>query len=530
MLSVSDVSLYFSSRKLFEDVNIKFTPGNCYGVIGANGAGKSTFLKILSGTIAPSSGQVSKSPNSNLSFLKQDHFQYNEENVLNTVIMGNEKLLEVMKEKDAIYAKPDFSDEDGVKAAELEASFAEMNGWEAESDAASLLGGLGVETSLHGKYMKELKDSEKVKVLLAQALFGSPEILLLDEPTNHLDAKAIAWLENFIMNFPNTVIVVSHDRHFLNKVCTHMVDIDFSKVKLFVGNYDFWKQSSELALQLRANENKKKEDKAKELEAFIRRFSANASKSKQATGRRKQLEKLTLDDIQVSSRKYPYVHFEQEREAGDIMLEVKNLSKTVNGEKVLDNVTFELNKNDKAIFVGSSDVAKTTLFKILMGEMEPDSGEFRWGVTTSRSYLPKNFNEYFEGVKLSLIDWLRQYSEDQSENFIRGFLGRMLFSGDETKKMADVLSGGEKVRCMLSRMMLESSNVLLLDGPTNHLDLESITSVNNGLMGFKGTVLFTTHDQEFAETVSNKVIVLNENGALEYQKSYADYVEEQINA
>ena len=443
--------------------------------------------------------------------------------------MGNEKLLEVMKEKDAIYAKPDFSDEDGVRAAELEAAFAEMNGWEAESDAASLLGGLGIETALHGKYMKELKDSEKVKVLLAQALFGNPDILLLDEPTNHLDAKAIAWLENFIMNFPNTVIVVSHDRHFLNKVCTHMVDIDFSKVKLFVGNYDFWKQSSELALQLRANENKKKEDKAKELEAFIRRFSANASKSKQATGRRKQLEKLTLDDIQVSSRKYPYVHFEQEREAGDIMLQVKNLSKTVNGEKVLDNVTFELNKNDKAIFVGASDVAKTTLFKILMGEMQADSGEFRWGVTTSRSYLPKNFNEYFEGVKLSLIDWLRQYSEDQSENFIRGFLGRMLFSGDETKKMADVLSGGEKVRCMLSRMMLESSNVLLLDGPNNHLDLESITSVNNGLMGFKGTVLFTTHDQEFAETVSNKVIILNENGALEYQKTYSDYIEEQIN-
>ena len=343
MLSVSDVSLYFSNRKLFEDVNIKFTPGNCYGVIGANGAGKSTFLKILSGNIAPSSGQVSKSPNSNLSFLKQDHFQYNEEIVLNTVIMGNEKLLEVMKEKDAIYAKPDFSDEDGVRAAELESSFAEMNGWEAESDAASLLSGLGIEEALHNKLMKELKDDEKVKVLLAQALFGNPDILLLDEPTNHLDAKAIAWLENFIMNFPNTVIVVSHDRHFLNKVCTHMVDIDFSKVKLFVGNYDFWKQSSELALQLRANENKKKEDKAKELEAFIRRFSANASKSKQATGRRKQLEKLTLDDIQVSSRKYPYVHFEQEREAGDIMLQVKNLSKTVNGEKVLDNVTFELN-------------------------------------------------------------------------------------------------------------------------------------------------------------------------------------------
>ena len=529
MLTVSDVSLYFSSRKLFEDVNVKFTPGNCYGVIGANGAGKSTFLKILAGVISPTSGQVSKSPNSNLSFLKQDHFQYNEELVLNTVIMGNEKLLEVMKEKDAIYAKPDFSDEDGVRAAELESAFAEMNGWEAESDAASLLSGLGIAESLHNKLMKDLKDSEKVKVLLAQALFGNPEILLLDEPTNHLDAKAIAWLENFIMNFPNTVIVVSHDRHFLNKVCTHMVDIDFSKVKLFVGNYDFWKQSSELALQLRANENKKKEDKAKELEAFIRRFSANASKSKQATGRRKQLEKLTLDDIQVSSRKYPYVHFEQEREAGDIMLQVKGLSKTINGEKVLDNVTFELNKNDKVIFVGANEIAKTTLFKILMGEIEPDEGEFRWGVTTSRSYLPKNFNNYFDGVKLSLIDWLRQYSEDQSENFIRGFLGRMLFSGDETKKMSDVLSGGEKVRCMLSRMMLQGSNVLLLDGPTNHLDLESITSVNNGLMSFKGTVLFTTHDQEFAETVSNKVIVIEEKGAFEYQKSYTDYIEEQIN-
>lgn len=530
MITTTDVTLNFGSRKLFENVNLKFTPGNCYGVIGANGAGKSTFLKLLSGELETSHGEIYKEKGASLSFLKQDHFQYNEEKVFDTVIMGNKRLLEVMKEKDAIYAKEEFSEEDGVKAAELESEFAEMNGWEAESDAAVLLSGLGLPDSLHKKLVKDLKDSEKVKVLLAQALFGNPDILLLDEPTNHLDGKAITWLEEFLLDFDNTVIVISHDRHFLNKVCTHMVDIDFGKAKLFVGNYDFWKQSSELALRLRSNDNKKKEDKTKELEAFIRRFSANASKSKQATARRKQLDKITLDDIEPSTRKNPHVIFEQERDAGDILLIVKGLSKTINGEKILNKVSFEILKGDKAIFVGDSEIARSVLFDILMGKMKPDEGEIKWGVTTSQSYLPKDHDSYFTETPLTLIDWLRQYSKDKSENFIRGFLGKMLFSGDEAMKMTNVLSGGEKVRCMLSKMMLENSNVLILDGPTNHLDLESITALNNGLIGFKGTVLFDTHDQEFAHSLASRLIEVGASGAIDHQQEYSTYLEEIVNS
>ena len=525
MITTQDVSLNFGSKKLFEEVNIKFTPGNCYGVIGANGAGKSTFLKILSGEIEATTGQVSMGSRLRMSVLKQDHFQYDDESVIQTVMLGNEKLMAVIKEKDAIYAKGDFSEEDGIRAAELEAEFAEMDGWEAESEAAALLSGLGVKEDLHHKQMKELKDKDKVKTLLAQSLFGKPDILLLDEPTNHLDVLAIKWLENFLLEFDKTVIVVSHDRHFLNQVCTHMVDIDFRKVSLYVGNYDFWKKSSELALQLRSNENKKKEDKAKELEAFIRRFSANASKSKQATARKKQLEKLTLDDIPMTTRKYPYIRYEQEREAGDILLEVKGLTKEIGGEKVLDNVSFEILKGDKALIVSNSELSVSTLFEVLMGNLEPDSGSFRWGVTTSQAYIPKDFNEFFESCKLNLVDWLRQFSEDQSENFIRSFLGRMLFSGEDTKKEAQVLSGGEKVRCMLSRMMLKNANVLLLDQPTNHLDLESITSLNNCLLEFKGTVLFATHDLEFAETVSSRIIEVGNKGTTFHDVSFGEYVE-----
>lgn len=525
MITTQDVSLSFGSKKLFEDVNIKFTPGNCYGVIGANGAGKSTFLKILSGDIEATTGQVSKSPNHRLSVLKQDHFQFDNELVLQAVMLGNSKLMEVIREKEAIYGKGDFSEEDGIRAAELEGEFAEMGGWEAESEAGSLLSGLGIAESLHSKTMAELKDKDKVKVLLAQALFGKPDILLLDEPTNHLDVLAIKWLENFLLDFDKTVVVVSHDRHFLNQVCTHMVDIDYRKIKVYVGNYDFWKMSSELALTLRSNENKKREDKAKELEAFIRRFSANASKSKQATSRKKQLEKLTLDDIPVSTRKYPYIKYDQEREAGDILLEVKNLSKVVAGETILDNISFEVQKGDKLLIVSDSELATSTLFDILDGNIEADSGSVRWGVTTTQSYIPKDFNNYFEGCNLNLIDWLRQFSEDQSENFIRSFLGRMLFSGEDTKKHAKVLSGGEKVRCMLSRMMLQNANVLLLDQPTNHLDLESITSLNNGLIEFKGTVIFATHDLEFAETVSTRIIEVGRSGTTFHDISFNEYVE-----
>lgn len=525
MISTSELSLLFGTRKLFEDVNLKFTEGNCYGIIGANGAGKSTFMKVLSGQQEPTRGQVFKTSGETLSVLKQDHFKYEQENVVEAVIMGHERLYACRKEKDALYANPNFSEADGQRAAELEAEFASMGGWEAETDAAKLLKGLGLGEEYLGKKVGELKDSEKIKVLLAQALFGKPNNLLLDEPTNHLDGKSIRWLEEYLLNYENTVIVISHDRHFLNKICTHMVDIDYGKANMWVGNYDFWQQSSQLARELRANENKKKEDKAKDLEAFIARFSANASKSRQATSRRKQLEKLTIEDLPQSIRKTPNILFSQKREAGDILLEVRELSASLNGEKLLDKLTFTVKKGEKVILVGNNELAKTLLFQILMGQAKADSGSFRWGVTTSQSYLPKDHNSFFDGKELNLIDWLREYSEDKSENFIRTFLGRMLFSGEETLKMANVLSGGEKVRCLLARMMLIGGNVLLLDGPTNHLDLEAITALNNALISFPGTILFTTHDQEFAESVSNRVIEIRDGSLIDHQIGYAEYIQ-----
>jgi len=526
MITVTNVGLRYGDRKLFEDVNIKFTPGNCYGLIGANGAGKSTFLKILSGEIEPQTGDVHITPGERLAVLKQNHFEYEEHEVLKVVIMGHARLYQVMQEKDAIYMKADFTDEDGMKAAELEGEFAELNGWEAESEAAILLKGLGIPEELHYKKMADLTGAEKVKVLLAQALFGKPDILLLDEPTNHLDMKAIQWLEEFLINFENTVIVVSHDRHFLNKVCTHMADLDYGKIKVYVGNYDFWYESSQLATKLAQEANKKKEEKIKDLQNFIARFSANASKSKQATSRKKLLDKITLDDIQPSSRRYPFVGFTQEREVGNDLLRVEGLTKTIDGEKVLDNVSFIMNKGDKIAFVGKDEIAKTTLFKILMGEMEADSGTFKWGVTTSQAYFPKDNSKYFENSDVTLVDWLRQFSpNDQSESFLRGFLGRMLFSGEEVMKKASVLSGGEKVRCMLSKMMLSGSNVLLLDDPTNHLDLESITALNNGLISFKGSVLFTSHDHQFVQTISNRIIEITPNGIIDKQMTYDEYLE-----
>ncbi|KAB7706194.1 ATP-binding cassette domain-containing protein [Bacillus aerolatus] len=526
MITVQDVSLRFGDKKLFEDINIKFTPGNCYGLIGANGAGKSTFLKVLSGDLESQTGHVSMTPGARMAVLKQNHFEYEEEEVLKTVIMGHTRLYEVMQEKDAIYMKADFTDEDGMKAAELEGEFAELNGWEAESEAAILLKGLGVSEDLHSKKMAELTGSEKVKVLLAQALFGKPDVLLLDEPTNHLDIQAIQWLEDFLINFENTVIVVSHDRHFLNKVCTHIADLDFGKIQIYVGNYDFWYESSQLASRMAQDANKKKEEKVKELQAFIARFSANASKSKQATSRKKMLEKITLDDIQPSSRKYPYVHFKPEREIGNDLLRVEGLSKTIDGVKVLDNISFIMNKDDKIALVGTNELAKTTLFKILAGEMEPDSGTYKWGVTTSQSYFPKDNSEYFEGSDLTLVEWLRQYSpEDESESFLRGFLGRMLFSGEEALKKASVLSGGEKVRCMLSKMMLSGSNVLLLDEPTNHLDLESITALNNGLTNFKGSMIFASHDHQFIQTIANRVMDITPTGLVDKEMTYDEYLE-----
>jgi ATPase subunit of ABC transporter with duplicated ATPase domains len=524
MISTSEISLFFGGRKLFEDVSITFNDGNCYGVIGANGAGKSTFMKILAGQQEPTRGQVIATPGHTLSVLKQDHFQYDEENVLQTVIMGNERLYACMKEKDAIYAKPDFSDADGEKAADLEGEFAGLGGWEAETDAATLLKGLGLGDEYLSKQMKELKDSEKIKVLLAQALFGKPNNLLLDEPTNHLDAKSIAWLEEYLLEFKNTVIVISHDRHFLNKICTHTVDIDYGKASLWVGNYDFWYHSSQLARDLKSAENKKKEDKAKDLEAFIRRFSANASKSKQATSRRRVLEKLTIEDLPISTRKSPNILFQQKREAGDILLEVKDLSKTLHGEKVLDNLTFTIKKGEKVLILGDNEIANSTLFQIVTGAVAADAGTYRWGVTTTQGYLPKDSNAFFDGKDLNLIDWLREYSEDKSENFIRSFLGRMLFSGEETLKKANVLSGGEKVRCMLAKMMLTGGNVLLLDGPTNHLDLEAITALNDALIAFPGTLLFATHDREFAESVSNRVIEIRGGKLYDHQISYAEYL------
>ena len=525
MITVSNVSLRYGGRKLFEDVNLKFTAGNCYGVIGANGAGKSTFLKILSGEVEPNTGEVSIAPNTRMSVLKQDHYQYDDFEVLETVIMGNERLYQIMKEKDALYAKPDFSDEDGIRASELEGEFADLNGWEAESEASSLLQGLGIGTDAHYKKVSELTGAEKVKVLLAQALFGNPGILVLDEPTNHLDLQSVNWLEDFLLNFEGTVIVVSHDRHFLNTVCTQMADVDFGKIKLYVGNYDFWYESSQLALQMSKDQNKKKEEKIKELQDFIARFSANASKSKQATSRKKLLDKITLDDIEPSSRRYPFVGFKPEREVGNDILTVKGLSKTIDGVKVLDNVDFLVNKNDKIALIGN-EIAVTTLFKILAGEMEPDEGEFKWGVTITTSYFPNDNSEYFNDCHLSLVDWLRQYSDEKSESYIRGFLGRMLFSGEEALKEASVLSGGEKVRCMLAKMMLSNANVLMLDQPTNHLDLESITAVNNGLKDFNSNILFASHDHQFVQTIANRIIDIKDDGSIvDRTMTFDEYLE-----
>lgn len=525
MINVTNLSLRYGDKKLFEDVNIKFVPGNCYGVIGANGAGKSTFLKVLSGEIEANTGDVTIAPGVRMSVLKQDHYHYDNYNVLETVIMGNARLYSIMKEKDEIYAKTDFSDADGIKASELEGEFAELNGWESESDASSILQGLGVSTDLHDKNVSELSGGEKVKVLLAQALFGKPGVLILDEPTNNLDATSINWLEEFLINFDGTVIVVSHDRYFLNKVCTHMADVDFGKIKLFAGNYDFWYESSQLLLQMSKDQNKKKEQKVKELQEFITRFSANASKSKQATSRKKSLEKITFDEIEPSSRRYPFVGFKAEREPGNDILMVKDLSKTINGVKVLDKVNFIVSKDDKIAFTGTNDIAKTTLFKILNGEMEPDSGEFKWGVTITKAYFPGDNSEYFNDVELNLVDWLRQFSDDKAESYLRGFLGRMLFSGEEPLKQVNVLSGGEKVRCMLSKMMLSSGNLLILDEPTNHLDLESITALNNGLIDFKGNILFASHDHQFTQTIANRIIEITDNGIIDKKMSYDEFLE-----
>ncbi|MGA8262827.1 MAG: ATP-binding cassette domain-containing protein [Ignavibacteriaceae bacterium] len=525
MISTSNISLRYGKRVLFEEVNIKFTPGNCYGIIGANGAGKSTFLKILSGEIDPSSGNIIIQPGKRLAVLKQNQFEFDEYQVLNTVIMGHKELYKIIEEKEVLYAKPDFSDEDGIKASELEGEFGELNGWEAESEAASLLIGLGIKDELHTKKMGELLGNEKVKVLLAQALFGNPDILLLDEPTNHLDIQSVNWLEEFLINFKNIVVVVSHDRHFLNNVCTHIADIDYGKIQVFTGNYDFWVETSQLALQQAKDSNKKTEAKIKELQEFIARFSANASKSKQATSRKKLLEKLDVEEIKPSSRKFPYVHFKPERHLGNGVLEIKNISKTIDGEKVLNDLSFIINPGDKIAFVGSHDISKTTLLKILMGELKADEGSFEWGVTVSTSYFPRENSHYFN-VELSLIDWLRQFSKEKDETFIRGFLGRMLFSGEESLKKATVLSGGEKVRCMLSRMMLSGANVLLLDEPTNHLDLEAITSLNNGLINFKGTVLFVSHDHQFIQTVANRIIEITPYGIIDKVMTFDEYVDD----
>ncbi|BBH21865.1 ABC transporter ATP-binding protein [Paenibacillus baekrokdamisoli] len=525
MISTSGITLRYGKRALFEDVNIKFTPGNCYGLIGANGAGKSTFLKILSGEVEQSHGEVHITPGERLAVLKQNHYEYDENLVLETVIMGHKKLFEVMKEKDAIYAKAEFTDEDGMRAGELEAEFADMNGWEAESEAAGMLNGLGITPDLHDKKMSELSGNEKVRVLLAQALFGAPNILLLDEPTNHLDMESIHWLEDFLGNYEGTVIVVSHDRHFLNQVCTHIADIDFGKIQMYVGNYDFWYESSQLALSLMRDSNKKKDEKIKELQAFIQRFSANKSKSKQATSRKKLLDKISLDDIRPSNRKYPFINFKPEREAGKQLLLTEGLTKSVDGVKLIDNLTLAINKGDKIALVGPHTLPKTILFQLLTGELEPDAGTFSWGITTSQAYFPKDNAQYFDGVDMNLVDWLRQYSKEQDESFIRGFLGRMLFSGDEALKKASVLSGGEKVRCMLSKMMLSSSNVLLMDEPTNHLDLESITALNNGLIDFDGTLIFTSHDQQFVQTIANRIIEITPTGIIDRIMPYDEYLE-----
>ena len=525
MITVDDLSLQYSGAPLFSKVNLQFTPGNCYGIIGANGAGKSTFLKILSGQLEPSSGGVHIDPKARMSVLKQDQTMYDAYTVMDTVIMGNQRLYDCGKEKDAIYAKEDFTDEDGIKASELEAEFATMNGWEAESDAATLLNGLGIGTELHYEMMKNLNGPEKVKVLLAQALFGNPDILLLDEPTNHLDLDAIAWLEEFLINFENTVIVVSHDRYFLNKVCTQIADIDYGKIKLYAGNYDFWYESSQLLIRQMKEANKKKEEKIKELQEFISRFSANASKSKQATSRKRALEKIQLDDIQPSSRKYPYIDFRPNREIGNEVLTVEGLSKTIDGEKVLDNISFTLGHDDKVAFVGSNELAKTTLFQILMGEMEPDEGTYKWGITTSRAYFPLDSGSEFDN-DYSIVDWLTQYSEEKDATYVRGFLGRMLFAGDDGVKKVKVLSGGEKVRCLLSKMMISGANVLIFDEPTNHLDMESITALNNGMTKFPGVILFSSRDHQIVQTTANRIMEIVPGGKMiDKITTYDEYLE-----
>ena len=513
MISANNVTLRIGKKALFEDVNIKFTEGNCYGLIGANGAGKSTFLKILSGELDTTNGDIVITPGQRLSVLEQNHFKYDEYPVLDTVIMGNQRLYDIMKEKEAIYAKPDFSDEDGIRASELEGEFAEMNGWEAESDAAQLLNGLGIDTELHYAIMKDLSGSEKVKVLLARALFGNPDILLLDEPTNHLDLAAIEWLEEFLINFENTVIVVSHDRYFLNKVCTHTADIDYGKIQLYAGNYDFWYESSQLMIKQMKEANKKKEEKIKELQEFISRFSANASKSKQATSRKRALEKIELDTIKPSSRKYPYIDFRPNREIGNEVLSVEGLTKTIDGVKILDNLTFTVGHDDKIALVGGNELAKTVLLQILSGEMEPDSGSYKWGVTTTQSYFPKDYTKEFDN-DLIIVDWLTQYSEIKDATYVRGFLGRMLFAGDDGVKKVKVLSGGEKVRCLLSKMMISGANVLLFDEPTNHLDMESITALNNGMIKFPGVIIFTSRDHQIVQTTANRIMEILPNGSM----------------
>ena len=523
MISANNVTLRLGKRALFEDVNIKFTEGNCYGLIGANGAGKSTFLKILSGELEPTNGEVIMNDGERLSVLQQDHFKYDEYMVLDTVIMGNKRLYDIMKEKDAIYAKEDFSDEDGIRASELEAEFAEMDGWNAESDAATLLNGLGVDTDIHYKMMSELDGNLKVKELLAQALFGNPDVLLLDEPTNHLDLDAIAWLEEFLINFENTVIVVSHDRYFLNKVCTHIADIDYAKIQLYAGNYDFWYESSQLMIKQMKEANKKKEEKIKELQEFIQRFSANASKSKQATSRKRALEKIQLDEIRPSSRKYPYIDFRPKREIGNEVLTVSNISKTIDGVKVLDNISFTVGHDDKIAFVGPNTIATTTLFRILAGEEEPDEGSYKWGVTTSQGYFPKDNTKEFDN-DLVIADWLAQYSDDKDATYVRGFLGRMLFAGEDGVKKVKVLSGGEKVRCLLSKLMIMGSNVLILDEPTNHLDMESITALNNGLIKFPGVCLFACQDHQFVQTTANRIMELTNTGLIDKQTTYDEYL------
>lgn len=526
MINVSNVSMNFSGTVLFKDVDLKFTPGNCYGIIGANGAGKSTFLRILSGELEPTTGSVTIGKDMRMSVLKQDHFAYDEFTVLDTVIQGNPRLYEIMKEKDALYAKEDFTDEDGIRASELEGEFAELDGWEAESDAGRLVQGLGLSMDILYNTMDSLTEKEKVKVLMAQALFGKPEIILLDEPTNGLDIIAINWLEDFLLEYEGTVLVVSHDRHFLNTVCTNIVDVDYGKIKMYVGNYEFWYESSQMIQKMIKDQNKKNEDKIKELQNFIQRFSANKSKSKQATSRRKLIEKLTVEELPASSRRYPYVGFQMDREAGKELLYVEGISKTIDGVKVLDNVSFRLNKGDKIAFVGENEIANTTLFKILMGELEADSGEFKWGVSTSQSYFPRENGDYFDNCDLDIIKWLGQFTTETTETFLRGFLGRMLFSGDDVYKPVKVLSGGERVRCMLSRMMLFGSNILVLDQPTNHLDLESITALNNGLIDFKGNLLFASHDHEFIQTIANRIIEIKPDGTvLDRLCTYDEFIE-----